>query len=85
MENKDMLFVLIGFVAGSIFGVITFGNYTASELVKDRCGTCEQNLETMVNNFNILYTSCGHYQLPKAKDDPLFPSITNQTVKAYVP
>ena len=69
------LYVLLGFAAGSIFGAIALGGYLSEEMVKDTCGTCLSNLETMVGNFNTMAYQC--------KMQNPYKDAINKTVMGY--
>ena len=70
----------VGLVVGLFLGYQLNVEKTAQVMADKDCGVCQDNLNTMVGNFNIMAQQCKQ-TTPSYKDLPIL--IGNQTVRVY--
>ena len=81
-NNMWMVFVGIGFLAWAIFGYTITLNNMAQEQANSICGTCQENLGIMVNNFDALAKTCSEAKQYQ-KNISILPGVFNHTVSVY--
>lgn len=84
IEARDLLFLVVGLAVGLLVAYTLNLEKTAASMAAGQCGVCQENVRTMVENFNILSQDCMKAQ--NYKDVEILPAIgLNQSVRVYVP
>jgi hypothetical protein len=76
---KPTALVLFGMCMGIFTGMQMNVDAQAHGQAKEMCKVCDANLNTMIDNFNVMMLQCRSYTIPNATWSE------NETVKAYVP
>ena len=83
-EWKHLAFLTVGIIAGLMMGYQMNLEKTAHSMATGICGTCQENIGIMVNNFNVLGKTCS--EAKTFKDVAILPALgLNQTVRTYAP
>lgn len=82
---KPFAMLTLGLVAGLFVGYQMNLEKSAAIMAKDTCGICQDNIDTMIKNFNSLALQCSTARdAINKKNVSVFPALgLNQTVSVY--
>ena len=81
---KEIAALSLGLFIGLFLGYQLNVEKSAGFMAVQMCNTTQTNLNTMIDNYNIIVRECKSYD-QQYKDISILPGSTNQTVKVYVP
>lgn len=81
-DFKSLAMLCIGLAIGLLLAYQLNLEKSASVMANERCNVCQDNINTMVENFNILGKKCTEAQ--NYKDVKVLPALgLNQSIRVY--
>jgi hypothetical protein len=83
--ETEFAMLCLGLVVGLFMGYQLNVEKSAGFMAVQICNVTASNLNTMIQNYDLIATQCGAFKLPQYNNVSILPNVINQTVKVYEP